>query len=80
MDSCGRVSWRGHFRVTSKPECGRSPDVVLAMAGDSRPKKVGRTFESAVMGFESGGPERCPEHSSYTLDVAVNPEPRRLYV
>jgi hypothetical protein len=37
-------------------------------------------FGSAVIRFESGSPERCPNCGSYNLDVGFNPESRQPYV
>ncbi len=37
-------------------------------------------FGSAVIRYESGSPERCPNCGSYNLDVGFNPDLPRPYV
>lgn len=37
-------------------------------------------FGSAVMRFESGSPERCPECGSYAIEVGFNPDLPRPYI
>jgi hypothetical protein len=41
---------------------------------------VTAAFGAAVMRFESGGPERCPECGSYAMTVGFNPDLPRPYV
>jgi predicted RNA-binding Zn-ribbon protein involved in translation (DUF1610 family) len=84
----GNDNIRAHLKATAK-SAWQLANWLTHTSGATRPDAgfvlhathhVAVVFGAAVMRFESGAPERCPECGSYAITVGFNPDMPRAYV